>query len=205
MVTLLAFFSMTVISFFLWIWGLFVFWLVLRLFDFTIDLMAMIEALSTAVAAAAVLGAGFIAYRELSEIANSRHLEIADRLFNELNSSENIEARRRIYQNLPADPEEGLKKISAEDRDAVKKVLNSLDRVAFLTQSGWIPDGVIMPWMHPMIAKSWEKLGPYVEYERKHRNEPYYYKYAGDLAVRCKNWREKHLLENDINWVDNAL
>jgi hypothetical protein len=204
-VTLIVFFSITVIGFLIWIWGLFVFWLVLRWLNFSIDLMAMIEALSTAVAAAAVLGAGFIAYRELSEVADSRHLEIADRLFDELNSPENIEARRRIYQNLPADPEEGLKNMSTQDREAVKKVLNSLDHVAFLTQSGWIPDQVVMPWMHPMIAKSWEKLGPYVEHERKYRNEPYYYKYAGELAARCKDWREKNLLESGVKWVEDAL
>jgi len=204
-VTLAIFFSITIVGFFLWIMALVVLWLLLHFLNFTFDLMAMIEAFSTAVAAAAVFGAGFIAYRELSEVANSRHLEIADRLFDELNSSENIEARRRVFQSLPANPELGLKEMSAEDREAVKKVLNSLDHVAFLTQSGWIPDEVIMPWMHPMIAKSWEKIGPYVEYERNHRNEPYYYKYAGDLAARCKNWREKNHLEKEISWVDNAL
>ena len=204
-VTLTIFFSITVVSFVLWIASLVVLWSLLHLLRFNVDLIAMIEALSTAVAAAAVFGAGFIAYRELSEVADSRHMEIADRLFEELNSSENIEARRRLFQNLPANPETGLKEMTDEDRDAIKKVLNSLDRVAFLTQSGWIPDEIIMPWMHPMIAKSWEKLGPYVEYERKHRNEPYYYRYAGELADRCKKWREKNLIETDVSWVDNAL
>lgn len=86
-----------------------------------------------------------------------------------------------------------------EDRQAMKSVLNSLDRVAFLTQSNWIPDEVIMPWMHPMITKSWSKLEPYVEYERKHRNEPYYYKYAGELAYRCNAWRRKNLIHTEIN------
>ena len=205
LVTLVIFFSITIVGFLIWIAALVVLWFWLHAFNFRIDLMAMIEAFSTAVAAAAVFGAGFIAYRELSEVANSRHLEIADRLFDEMNSLENIEARRRVFQNLPADPETGLREMSPEDREAVKKVLNSLDRVAFLTQSGWIPEEVIMPWMHPMIAKSWEKIGPYVEYERKQRNEPYYYRYAGELAARCKKWREKNLLEKDINWVKNAL
>ena len=131
--------------------------------------------------------------------------DIADRLFEELNSQENIEARRKVFQNLQADPEKGIKEMSAADREAVKMVLNSLDRVAFMTQSRWIPDDVIMPWMHPMIAKSWEKLKPYVEYERKRRNEPYYYRYVGELAERTRKWREKNLAETDINWVDHAL
>lgn len=173
------------------------------------DLMATIEAISTAVAAAAVFGAGYIAYQELSEVANSRHMDIADRLFGELNSEKNIEARRRIFQNLKANPEEELAQLDAEDRDAMKQVLNSLDRVAFLTREGWIPDDLLMPWMHPMISKSWEKLKPYVEYERERRDEPYYYQHAGILAERCEAWRKENLTESEHSnkWikVKNAL
>jgi hypothetical protein len=58
------------------------------------DYWIMTESLATAGGAAAVLGAGFIAYRELAEISSSRHMEVANRLFEELNSPENIEARR---------------------------------------------------------------------------------------------------------------
>ena len=167
--------------------------------------MAAIEALSTALAAAAVFGAGYIAYRELSEVATSRYIDVADRLFAELNSPENIEARRRIFRNLHKNPKIGLKKLTVKDHDAIKKVLNSLDRVAFLTQSGWIPDELVMPWMHPMIAKSWEKLEPYVLYERERRNEPYYYQYAEKLAERCNRWRKSHLTDTTTKWVGNAL
>jgi hypothetical protein len=171
------------------------------------NLMGTIEAISTAVGAAAVFGAGYIAYQELSEVANTRYMDIADRLFGELNSADNIAARRRIFQNLKSDPVQGMKNLSQEDQDAMKKVLNSLDRVSFLTQSGWIPDELVMPWMHPMIAKSWEKLEPYVLYERERRNEPYYYKYAGRLAERCQLWRAENLTEDErkTKWVDDAL
>ncbi len=205
LVTLCIFLTITILGFIAWVSGLAGIWFVLHLMKINMDLMAMIEALSTAVAAAAVFGAGFIAYRELSEVANSRHMDIADRLFEELNSPVNIEARRRIFQNLHENPEEGIEKLTPADREAVKRVLNSLDRVAFLTQSGWIPDDVIMPWMHPMIYKSWNKLGPYVEFERMRRNEPYYYRYAGELAVRCQKWRTQNLTDKRVNWIDNAL
>ena len=169
------------------------------------NLIGTIEALSTAVGAAAVFGAGYIAYQELSEVANTRYMDIADRLFEELNSPDNVEARRHIFQNLKDDPEQGIRRLKEADQDAMKKVLNSLDRVAFLTRKGWVPDDLIMPWMHPMIAKSWEKLEPYVMYERERRNEPYYYEHAGELAERCRKWRAKHLAETDTKWVDNAL
>ena len=166
-----------------------------------------LESVSAAVAAAAVFGAAYFAYQELSEVANTRYMDIADRLFRELNSPENIEARRHIFQNLTTDPGQGLKRLKQADQDAMKNVLNSLDHVAFLTRPGWIPDDLIMPWMHPMIAKSWEKLEPYVLYERERRNEPYFYEHAEELAERCKKWRKKNLPEDKrkTKWVGDAL
>lgn len=188
-----------------WLLLLFLLWLILDRLGLTADYWAMTESLSTAVAAAAVLGAGYIAYRELAEISSSRHMEVADRLFQELNSPENIAARRWVYQNLPDDPQQGIAALSPEGQAAIKRVLNSLDRVAFLTQAGWIPEEIIMPWMHPMIAKSWAKLEAYVQFEIKRRNEPYYYQQVRRLAERCRIWRGANLSEVDVKWVEKAL
>jgi hypothetical protein len=170
------------------------------------DFTNLLDALSSAVAAAAVFGAAYFAYKELDEVSKSRHISVADRLFDELNSPGSIKARRRIF-NLKGNPDQDFEDLSEEDRDAIKTVLNSLDRVSFLTQSGWIPNELVMPWMHPMIAKSWEKLEPYVLYERKRRKEPYYYEHASKLAERCLQWREENLPEENrkTNWVDKAL
>jgi hypothetical protein len=203
--TIILFIAIAAVGFSLWTGSLFIVWLLFRFFGIAIDLWAMIEALSTAVAAAAVLSAGFVAYRELSEAASSRHMDVADRLFEELNAPENISARRWVFQNLHDKPEEGIKALTEEGRASVKQVLNSLDHVAFLTQAGWIPDEIIMPWMHPMIAKSWEKLGPYVNYERKRRDEPYYYKHVEDLAKRCQIWRNKNSINPVTTWIEDAL
>jgi hypothetical protein len=203
--TLLVALAVTVVGFLCWLVGLLFVWLCLRVVGLSTDLWAMTEALSTAVAAAAVLGAGFIAYRELSEIASSRQMEVADRLFAELNSDENIEARRWVFQNLADDPEEGIRSLPPEGQAAVKRVLNSLDRVAFLTQADWIPDKVIMPWMNPMVVKAWVKLGPYVAYESRRRQEPDYYEHARQLAERCIAWRAENLPDAEIRWLDDAL
>ena len=204
-VTLLLAAVISAISFILWVSWLLYMWLVLNIAGVSIDLWAMIEALSTAVAAAGVIGAGFIAYRELSELASSRHMEVADKLFNELNSRENVAARRWIFQNLPDDPEEGIGAMTPDGRAVVKQVLNSLDRVAFLTQTGWIHDEMILPWMNPMVVKAWAKLEPYVDYESQRRNEPDYYEHARKLAERCRDWRAKNLPDAKITWVGDAL
>jgi len=203
--TLVVIVASTVVGFFLWLLALFSLWLLLRVVGISVNFWAMTEALSTAVAAAAVLGAGFVAYRELSEVASSRYMEVADRLFNELNSPENIEARRWIFQHLPDDPQEGMRSLTPEGQAFVKRTLNSLDRVAFLTQAGWIPEEMIMPWMNPMIVKAWIKLEPYVDYESRRRNEPDYYEHARRLAERCLSWRAKNLPEAEITWVGDAL
>jgi len=203
--TLVVVLAITAVSFLLWLSGLLLIWLFVRTLGVSTDFWAMAEALSTAAAAATVLGAGFVAYRELAELASSRHLEVADRLFEELNSQENIEARRWIFQNLQDDPEQALPSLSPEGRAAIKRTLNSLDRTAFLTQAGWIPEELIMPWMNPMIVKAWAKLEPYVAYESRRRHEPDYYQHARKLAERCRAWRAKNLPEAKITWVDGAL
>mgnify|MGYP001501910688 CR=1 FL=1 len=202
---LAIFLSITAVGLAAWL-GVQVFlWLFLKVFNVNTSLWAMIEALSTAVAAAAVVGGAFVATRELSELANVRHMDVADKLFDELNSPENIAARRWVFQNLPDDPTEGLRTLTPEGRAYIKRVLNSLDRVAFLTQSNWIPEDMVMPWMNPMIVKAWTKLGPYVEFESRRRNEPEYYQMARRLAEHCVAWRKKHVQVSDITWLSDAL
>ncbi len=195
----------TAASFLVWLGALLIAWFALRAAGIETDFWAMTEALSTAVAVAAIFVAGYVAYRELDEIANSRHLEVADRLFEELNAPENVEARRWIFRHLPADPAQGLADLSSEGRDAVKRTLNSLDRISFLTQSGWIPEESIMPWMNPMVVKAWIKLEPYIAYESQRRLEPDYYEGVRRLAERCLDWRAKQLPGAEITWLDDAL
>ena len=185
--------------------GLFLVWLLLRILGGPADFWAMTEAVATAVAASTVLGAGVFAYLQLAESNQSRYIAVADRLFEELNSPESIAARRWVFQNLPADPATGIPALSEEGRAAVKRVLNSLDRVAFLTQANWIPEELIMPWMNPMVVKSWLKLKPYVEYESRRRHEPDYYRKVRELGERCLAWRAEHLPEARVTWVENAL
>lgn len=196
---------LSAVGFLAGILALLLLWGGLRLFGFGTDFWAMTEALATAAAAATVLGGGILAYRELSEASSSRHLAVADRLFEELNAAESIAARRWIFQNLTDDPAVGMPRLSAEGRDHVKRVLNSLDRVAFLTQAGWIPDEMVMPWMSPMVVKAWARLGPYVDHESRRRNEPDYYRQVRELAARCQAWRASHHATNEIRWVEDAL
>ncbi len=197
--------AVTAIAFAAGMVALFLAWGFLRLLGDTSDVWAMVEAIATALAAAAVFGAGVFAYLELAEQSKGRYIAVADRLFDELNEPENVRARRWVFQHLAADPATGLAQMSEEDHDRVKRVLNSLDRVAFLTQAGWIPEEMIMPWMSLMVVKVWARLKPYVEYESERRGEPDYYHQVRRLAERCQAWRKTHLPEARVTWVDHAL
>lgn len=193
-------------GFIVWIGALILIWLIWEnLTGISTDFWTMTAALSTAAAVSAVIVAGYVANRELNEVASTRHMEVADKLFEELNDLENIEARRWIFQNLSGNPERALSSLTPEGRKAIKKVLNSLDRVAFLTQSGWVPEDMIMPWMNPMIVKAWIKLEPFVDYESQRRQEPDYYEHVRRLAERCLAWRATNMPDKVITWLDDAL
>jgi len=197
----------TLLGAFVWIAGLVLVWLLLRSVGIHTDIWAMVSALSSALTTGTVLAAAFIAFRELKELSDTRHLEVLDRLFDELNSDANTEARRQIYVDLPAFSEENAVGLPPSLQAAMKHVLNSLDRVAFLTQSGWVPEKDVMPWMNPMVVKVWNKMRPYIRHERARRNEPDHFEHAERLADRCGEWRLKHLpgAEPAPNWLsDNS-
>jgi hypothetical protein len=203
--TLVVIAVITVAGFLLWLGGLVAIWIILRATGTITSFWEMTGALSTAAAVTAVLVAGYVAYRELGEVTSARHMEVADRLFEELNEPENIEARRWVFQNLSENAAETVHSLTPDERDVIKRVLNSLDRVAFLTQSGWITEETIMPWMNPMVVKTWIKLKPYVDYESKRRLEPDYYKSVRKLGERCIIWRGENLPNARITWLDDAL
>jgi hypothetical protein len=192
-------------GFLLWIGVLLALWTTLNALGVPTEFWPMAQTLTSTLTMVSIMGGSILAIHQLSEAASNRHLAVADRLFEELNSPENIEARRWIFHNLPADPEEGSRTMTPEGQAAVKRVLNSLDHIAFLTQAGWIPEEMIMPWMNPMIVKAWVKLAPYVEYESRRRREPDYYQHARKLAERCGEWRKHNVPNAEITWLNDAL
>ena len=109
---IIIFLAITAIAFLAGLMILFMLWSILRVIGIDTSYWAMVEAIATAIAASAVLGTVFVAYRELSELYNSRYIDVANKLFDELNSLENIEARRWVFQKLPKDPAKGIKSIS---------------------------------------------------------------------------------------------
>jgi hypothetical protein len=180
----------------------------------TSDLWNALEGISSAATLATMIGGGLMALVQLREAADnrrlaleSRNMEVYDNVFERMMCDEEIEARRWIYTpgNLVGDPEQGLTLLDDVGQEHVKRVLNSFDHLGFLIQQDWVTDDAVVRWVNPIVVKVWDRLGPYVEYEAERRNEPDYYEAARELAIRCAEWRIKHVPGAKITWVENAL
>ncbi len=163
------------------------------------DLWSMLEGISSALAFAAVVGGGVVILFQLVEAIDNRHIDVFNRVFEKWMDDEHIEARRFIYQDLPADPEIGLSTIDAEGRAKVKRILNSIDYLGFLIDQGWVDDEGIIEWVSPIVVKVWVKLGPYIDYEIEERGkESDYYAAVRSLAQRCTEWRAINKPQDEV-------
>jgi hypothetical protein len=174
------------------------------------DLWAVLEALATAAAFSVAVGGGLMVLAQLTEAVDSRNLNIFNDVFERLASDRNIDARRWIYQNLPDNPGQGLASLSEEGRQNVKYVLNSFDHLGFLIQQDWVSgeaEDAIVGWVSPFVVKTWEKLGPYIDYEVTQRpEEPDYYEAVRHLAEKCIAHRKAFLGRDPrTTWRNDAL
>ena len=80
----------------------------------------------------------------------------------------------------------------------VKMTLNTLDYVGFVSQNYVNVEGPLLEWMSSPIAKVWERLKPYIDYERIEKNEPDYYKAAYHIGEKCLKWRQKKGMKSEI-------
>jgi len=196
------------VGFIFWVVLSVVIWFILRSLGIQSEYWQMLEALSTAAAAAQFAGGGVVLLWQLRDTADSRNLGIYNDMVAKLMSDDNIEARRCIYMNLPDDPREGIAGLDPIGQTHVKHVLNSLDHMGFLMEQDWITaegEEAMVKWLSPFVVKVWAKLEPYITFEAERRNEPDYYDAIRHLAERCIAWRQANLPQSHITWVEKAL
>lgn len=146
--------------------------------------------------------------REESESSFGIYKEMYDRLM----SSNAVEARRWVIMNLPTlekmnnDRDAWLAYIKnkieeiptgsisdrAPGKDYVKQILNDFDFIGFVNKNYWKMESELVEWMSSPVAKTWERIYPYVEEEAKTRNEPDYYESAREFGNYCVEWRRKN-------------
>jgi hypothetical protein len=145
---------------------------------------------------ALVIGAGFLVLVELTEATNSRNLDVYRDIYERLMSEPAIEARRYLYQEIPAAKDGGVLVDAVlknqEARDCVKKVLNLIDYFGFLVAQDWVTEDEVVGWLSPVVVKVWARIEPIVEHECALRpEEPDYYLHARTLADKCEAWRRR--------------
>jgi hypothetical protein len=195
-----------------WIGILLLAWRFLGLREADPALWGYLEGMSSAAVLGSVIGGGLAVLVQLVELIESRKRDIAvtnlrvyDTIFGLMMSDDNIDARRWIYQELPRDPETGLSGLDSEGQRRIKLVLNSLDYLGLAVAQDIVAGDDVVEWASPFVVKVWDRLGPYVDYEARRRNEPDYYRAARDLAERCRAVRQKRVGDATPVWVEDSL
>jgi hypothetical protein len=106
--------------------------------------------------------------------------------------------KKKIFY-IPIHSENGI----APGQFHIKRVLNTFDFIGFVAKNYWSMENELVEWMSPPIAKVWERLGPYIEYEATRRNEKDYYIFARDFSDYCLLWWKDHYPDPKI--VEDAL
>lgn len=132
-----------------------------------------------------------------------------------LTSTEQEEARRWIYINIPIKTEDlplnewldvvkkainhkpkGWTEPRTPGQKYLKMVLNDFDYIGFIFKNFWEIqpelEKAYIGWLSPPVAKVWERIGPYVKAQRTERNEKDYYEAAGAIGDYAIEWRKKN-------------
>lgn len=136
--------------------------------------------------------------RQLALGVRTAAVDIAERAINPFFEVASVGHRRVIYSEAnricgesgPFDAAALRGRSSPEFASSVRQVLQAMDRVAFMLVS-IAPEleevrTRIVRWLTPMIAKTWIRIGPYVEAEAAARNESqWYFCLARSLGDEC--------------------
>lgn len=183
----------------------------------------LLEGIASLITVSLVIGGLAFAFFEYVQTSVQQSRENAETSFNmykeiyyKLMKPEAVEARRWIITNLPTkkdlDDETWLKQtISALDkiprgwkserppgRDYLKEVLNTFDFIGFVAQHYWKMENELVTWMSPPVAKVWERIQLYVEYEAEQRNEPDFYESAREFGQYCVEWRNERYPKSNV-------
>jgi hypothetical protein len=137
--------------------------------------------LITSVATAAGV---ILIYLQLREAAHTRKSEATASLIEGLASEDQRQLRRFVYQTELSDPS----KLSDEDRWKVERAAVQLSRTALLCSKGLADERTILDTFGEAFVRVWDKLQPFVAFERSHRG-PTYLRAFEDMSQRAqKHW-----------------
>ena len=107
--------------------------------------------------------AAWAAYKQLVELVRTRKLEALSRVFDLISSVEARRARRFVMHELASPPDS----ITPRERDAIEQIAVDFERIGSLVRLGLVPQAELLAHHAPVIARTWQRLEPYLEYRAK--------------------------------------
>lgn len=144
-----------------------------------------------------VLLGALAAWRQLREMAKARSLEALSRVLDELSTPEMSKARRYVLTHDLPPPGS----VPEDIHQQMHMVWVSFDKVGLMVEFELIPSQLALEMYYGSIIYSWEKLEPYIRYERetlKRRYQDYFEK----LYDRALRYKAEH--EPDCSGVSRA-
>src|SRR5262245_46609351 len=136
--------------------------------------------------------AGFVAWFQLREAATSRYLGALVRVFAEFGSREAYADADNVL-GLPA----RFAEFTPEEFELATWVVRVYEKIAFLVESGMIPEQYIVPLYSRRILWTWDAVQPYVTEQRRLRDPGGAYQISCDalhfegLAARALAYRKR--------------
>ena len=161
------------------------------------DWTAVVTAVATAVGAAVILLGGCFTLRQIRGLKEQTSLSALAPIFSDFQSVQLRKDRQTIYMTLPDDP--NSIEIASELYNACIRVLNSFNRIGYLTRKGLIPlDRDLAMYIGPPAMRIWDKLEKLVLLERDRRKEITFACFFEQLVKGCK----KKLPEYKVTYFD---
>ncbi|HZC07858.1 MAG TPA: hypothetical protein VE338_19635 [Ktedonobacterales bacterium] len=154
--------------------------------------IALIEVFVAITQTILLVVAGGVAWRQWREAQRARYLGAVLRMFDELGSREAYEDADATL-GLP----ERFEEYTPEEVELATWTTRVYEKLAFLVESGMIPTRYIIPLDSRRILWTWDALQPYIQEQRRLRDNGGGYRISGDgryfeqLARRAERYRAR--------------
>lgn len=162
------------------------------MFGLSTSTIALVEVIVAVAQTLILLIAGGVAWSQLREAQRSRYLGAIIRMYDDIDS-------RAAYED--ADAALGLpdriEDYTPEERELATWTTRVFEQLAFLVESGMIPEKYIVPLDSRRIVWTWDALQPFIQEQRLLRDSGGSYSISGDgryfeqLARRAVAYRKR--------------
>ncbi len=160
------------------------------MFALNSSLIALIGIVVAALQTVLLVVAGAVAWQQLHEAQRARYLGAIIRMFDDIGSRASYEDADAVL-GLPPTIEE----FTTQEMELATWTTRVYEQLAFLVESGMIPEKYIVPLDSRRILWTWDALQPYIQEQRRLRDSGGAYRISGDgryfemLVARALRYR----------------